>query len=371
MPVLVAEFGVPASRGIGHKNTLKGYNQGNLSETEQGTILEYMLNDIYDEGYCGALVFSWQDEWFKRTWNTMDLDDPDRRPFWSNPQTNEQEFGLLAFDPGTGGSICYVDGDVAEWSSDIPVYTGMNVTLYVKSDEKYIYLMADTTAFDFSTGTLYIPVDTIQNQGNAAFPEKSLTFGRYADFVIVINGENNSRILVDAYYDSFYYLYHHSIYTTPSVPADNSGIFNPMRLCLSASLTIPPLGTVIPFSFEETGKLFYGDGNPDHAGFNSLADFCFSGGRAEIRIPWQLLNVMDPSSRKIMGYLDYSLDSPVIGGVSLADGEGFYFGACIDGVSSSSTVNGFYTWNSWSMPAYHERLKPSYYILKTAFAGLK
>ena len=47
---------------------------------------------------AGGLVFSWHDEWFKRTWNTMDYDHPDRRPFWDNIQTNEQHFGLLCFD---------------------------------------------------------------------------------------------------------------------------------------------------------------------------------------------------------------------------------------------------------------------------------
>ena len=379
VPVLVAEFGVPASRGIGHKsfqnyhNTGMAYNQGNNDETEQGIILENMLNDIYDEGYCGALVFTWQDEWFKRTWNTMDLDDPDRRPYWSNPQTNEQGFGLLAFDPGETAGVCYVDGDVSEWNGDTPVYTGTNVTLYVKSDEKYVYLMADTSGFDFSSGTLYIPVDSIQTQGNDAATSESLTFGRYIDFLIKIDGMNNSKILVDAFYDSFYYLYHDSIYTVPVVPSSNSGIFNPMRLCLSAALTIPQMNTVVPFSSVETGKLFYGDGNPAHSDFNSLTDFCFNSlnTKVEIRIPWQLFNVKDPSGRKIMGYLDYTKADPVFPAVSLTNVEGMYFGACIKGVSSSSAVDGLYTWSSWNMPSYHEKLKPSYYILQSAFDRLK
>ena len=28
----------------------------------------------------------------------MDYDNPDRRPYWSNAQTGEQQFGLLSFD---------------------------------------------------------------------------------------------------------------------------------------------------------------------------------------------------------------------------------------------------------------------------------
>ena len=116
IPVLVAEFGVPASRGKAHESLYSGYNQGQHDETEQGEIVADLLGDIYSEGYCGGLVFTWQDEWFKRTWNTMDFDLANRRAYWSNPQTNEQEFGLMAFDPGEEKSICYVDGDLSDWA---------------------------------------------------------------------------------------------------------------------------------------------------------------------------------------------------------------------------------------------------------------
>ena len=121
VPVLVAEFGIPAARGMAHKNIRMGFNQGNVDEKSQGEMDKKMLQDIYDTGYAGGLVFTWQDEWFKRTWNTMDFDTPDRRPFWSNPQTNEQEFGMMAFDPGKEKSKCYVDGDVSDWKGDTPL----------------------------------------------------------------------------------------------------------------------------------------------------------------------------------------------------------------------------------------------------------
>jgi len=58
-----------------------------------------MYEDIREVGAVGGLVFSWQTEWFKRTWNFAPLSDPNRRPEWSNVQTPEQQFGLLAFDP--------------------------------------------------------------------------------------------------------------------------------------------------------------------------------------------------------------------------------------------------------------------------------
>ena len=98
MPVVISEFGVPSSRGMAAHEAL-GRNQGFMSETEQGEALISMYEDIKAAGSAGGIVFTWQDEWFKRTWNTMAGADLDMTAYWSNYQTNEQYFGLLAFDP--------------------------------------------------------------------------------------------------------------------------------------------------------------------------------------------------------------------------------------------------------------------------------
>ena len=98
IPLLVSEFGVPSSRGMAHRGPLDR-NQGMHSEQEQGQITKDLINSIYNEGFDGGIVFSWQDEWFKRTWNTMELSNPDRRAMWFNRLTNEANFGLLAVEP--------------------------------------------------------------------------------------------------------------------------------------------------------------------------------------------------------------------------------------------------------------------------------
>lgn len=365
MPVLVAEFGVPASRGMAHESIYSGYNQGNHDETEQGIILQNLLKDIYDEGYCGGLVFSWQDEWFKRTWNTMDFDLPDSRPFWSNPQTNEQEFGLLAFDPGKDKSVCYVDGDINEWKDDSPIYSNNNMKLYAKSDEKYLYLMVDKDNFDFTKDKILIPIDTIDGQGNKEDKERNVKFTRDADFEILIDGEKNSRILVDAYYDSFYYLYGDKlklIEENKILKEKNSGMFNPMYLCLNKGFLLPQDKVEIPFSKYETGLLKLGTANPNQKGYNSLTDFSEKDGKVEIRIPWQLLNVMDPSQKQIMG--DFYKNE----GIKAEKINGFYIGS---GMLQDSEIGmGNYTWESWHIPIYHERLKPSYYKLQETFKEL-
>lgn len=366
VPVLVAEFGVPAARGMAHVNIHTGYNQGNLDEKQQGEMDADMLKNIYEEGYAGGLVFTWQDEWFKRTWNTMDFDEPDRRPFWSNPQTNEQQFGMLAFDPGQSESTCYVDGEISDWTGELPLNEEKDIKLYVKSDEKYVYFMAETSGYDFKRDALIIPVDTIQGQGNNSFKQYNSIFSRDVDFVIVIDGKENSRILVDSYYDPYYFIYAKllkMIDQHKEYESKGNGIFNKINLCLNRELFLPEDKVVLPFSLYETGKLVMGNANPKSAEFNSLVDFSKKDGIIEIRVPWQLFNVMDPSTKSIMGDLYKNK------GIKAEKIDEIYVGAGIYHKDSRPVEIGVdsYTWQNWENPTFHERLKPSYYIMKKAF----
>ena len=391
MPVLVAEFGVPAARGMAHMNLHSGYNQGRHDETEQGRIVASMLQDIYKEGYFGAIVFTWQDEWFKRVWNTMHFDLPGQRPFWSNPQANEQQFGLLAFDPGPEKTACEVDGEIAEWSGVAPVHVSDKVTLYVKSDEKYLYLMAKTRDFDFANDSLYIAIDSLPEQGNSRDTERRLQFAKPAEFLLHINGDKNSRIMVDSYYDAFYYLYGVKakvIDKKSSYHKKDQGQFNPMRLCVSMELYLPQDKKYVPFRSYETGLLQYGDSNPVHPAFNSLADFFYQQGNLEIRIPWQLLNIMDPSTKTAMAdlygnqgrkvELNFPKEETFLNfdrgnAIKAKKIDGIHIGAAVvkQGETAGTTVGmGYYTWKPWTLPTYHERLKKSYFILQKSFQEL-
>lgn len=68
-PVLIAEFGIPASRGVTHVNPLTGFNQGAVTAEQQGEMLISMFEDIKKADCAGGLIFVWEDEWFKCTWN--------------------------------------------------------------------------------------------------------------------------------------------------------------------------------------------------------------------------------------------------------------------------------------------------------------
>ncbi|MGD6877609.1 hypothetical protein [Bacillus infantis] len=390
MPVLVAEFGVPASRGMTHEN-VDGMDQGHHSEEEQGKINKRLFESILDEGYAGGLVFTWQDEWFKRTWNTMDYDNPDRRPFWSNMQTNEQHFGLLAFEPGKYEAGIYPDGLTGDWDKlgAEPLFKSSQKedalkALYAASNEEYLYLRLDySRPLDWGRDSTYLMLDTIKGQGQSTVPlgneaEAAADFG--VDYSINLTGEDTSNMMVDSYYDTFYYQYGELLNMLPERPyaaQKDNGIFHPIRLALNKELTIPSTGKTLPFSSYETGKLMFGNANPESEDFNSLTDISLSDDRKtlELRIPWLLLNVKDPSSREIQGDLWKSglsgssiIESMTIGAAVTENGKlAGTAPAMTDGVIKEE--DSFkYSWKSWEEPQYHERLKQSYWIMKDAFS---
>ena len=412
MPILVAEFGVPASRGLTHEN-VNNLNQGFNSEKQQGESDSKLFKNIVEEGLAGGMVFSWQDEWFKRTWNTMDYDNPDRRPFWSNDQTNEQQFGLLSFDPGEK-LIIGIDGKSEDWEkanikaayedNTEPVEKfndgyddGRTIkNLYVTSDAKYVYLKINYKDFggviDWTKMNTLVLFNTKGNQGNTNIPlNTKLKTEEGSEFMLHLNGKDSSRILVDKYYDTFYYDYAEDIQLITkeqSAPVKDSGIFNLIRLATTKELFIPDQNKIIPFDSYETGKLLFGNGNPESEEYNSLSDFCYDeqNNTIEIRIPWALLNFKDPSTKEIMGDIwNGGIEgSEIIQGfnVSVVTYKPDENSNAINGNEDMNIADSlpkpekdilksqqtyFYTWENWELPITHERLKQSYYIMKEIY----
>ncbi len=378
MPVLVAEFGVPASRGLTHENA-EGMNQGNHSEKEQGEIDKRLFNSIIRTGSAGGLVFTWQDEWFKRTWNTMDVDDPDRRPYWNNAQTNEQHFGLLGFEPGTPDSSIYIDGSREDWQRLGPkasTYGSRKEPLQMYSDEGYLYIGKTLSRpINFKKEKLYFLFDTIPGQGKTKirFGDSTGTTVNGVDFMAEIDSGGEARLLVDSYYDSFYYQYGHLLHMIPQASyagqKDNE-IFHKIRLALNKELVIPDRNLRVPFKSYEAGKLQFGNGNPASKDFDSLTDINISRDKKflEMRIPWALLNVKDPSTKEVMGdmWKDGLAAKKTIKEIKVSEAA-----ASQQPDMRESPVNPAfysYSWNEWEQPAYYERLKDSYYIMKEAYS---
>jgi len=96
-PALVAEYGISTSMATAHYSP-DGYHHGGLSEAEQASGIIRMTDAIVKEGYAGAVIFEWMDEWVKKTWTTENYMIPyNRHMLWHNVIDPEQNYGLLAY----------------------------------------------------------------------------------------------------------------------------------------------------------------------------------------------------------------------------------------------------------------------------------
>lgn len=372
MPVLIAEFGVPASRGLTHENPF-GWDQGHHTEQEQGEIVVRLFEDIIEQGAMGGLMFTWQDEWFKRTWNTMDLDNPERRPYWSNVQTNEQRFGLLSFETHKKP----VDGVIDEWKDTASVATkdnGLLREVSIDHDEAYLYLMMEYEPDQYTDETdIQVLLNTIDQQGNQSIPSlEDVTFDVGIDFMIELPAEGEGRMLVDNYYDSFYYQYGYEANFLEDNQAieNNDGQFNPIRLALNKPLTIPSTGESRSFDYYETGLLREGIGNPEEPNYDALADYFInqSDGIIEMRIPWMLLNMKAPGQKEIIGnfWTDGISASVTLDALELTvvASENQQMIDQLPAGTAEQAVWASYTWDNWDLPIVEERLKESYGIIQ-------
>lgn len=348
VPVVVGEFGVPSSRGISHVNSISGIKQGNNDEVTQGKVNVKMIKDIYKSGYAGAVLFSWQDEWFKKSWNTWDYDIADRRAYWSNIQTSEQCYGLLAFDLGEDRSFCILDGDLEEWKMRTPLIDSDKLKFYVNRDSRYIYMAINSLEkIDLISEKIIIPIDITPKSGGKSY--KNYYFDSPADFIIEIDGKDNSRILVQDYYD----LYSYSFREKQNFKKDSNN-FIPIYQCLSSERFLPEDKITVNEKKFESGKLVYGNSNE-----NSLADFMIKDNIIELRIPWQLLNFMDPSTRQIVD--DFNVNEKKISPIQVD-----YIKVGLHINEEYNKMEEYYLHN-WDIPVYHERLKASYYEVKKIF----
>lgn len=107
------------------------------------------------------------------------------------------------------------------------------------------------------------------------------------------------------------------------------------------------------------GRLRYG-----RAAESTLADWFVDRAAAliEVRLPWGLLNVTDPSSGTVLARVrdPGPFRTEVTGG----------FRFVVSGVARDGSVRARaasarpYLWATWNTPVWHERLKPAYYAMK-------
>lgn len=401
MPIMVTEYGVPSSMGISHHGP-GGRDQGGHDEQEQGEINVSLTKDIYDEGYSGAILFMWQDEWFKKTWNTMPFELPaDRRSFWLNVLTNEKMFGVLAMQPGKEEQIT-IDGNLDDWD-DLPkeeVTHWEGKTKGVKEmrithDEAYLYIgMKLDQAFDPKRSTFYIGADTIDG---GELPEKELAgrtiSGGGLETLIELGQDRESQVKIAPSYDFHQRLYGKDGYWMLPEEEEGTGSgrsekqiqFNEWKLGISLLMNPPDTRFAHPFVDEKVGLLKQGSSDPEAPDFSSLSSWQYQGDTVEMRIPWMLLGFSDPSSLQVIDYSPIedrrTFKTKKIEAITLLpwitertkteQSESNSPTKQLKEGQSGEVLRldnaATYTWEPWETVKYSERLKKSYYAMQEFF----
>ena len=362
MPVIATGFGFSTARA-----PYRVYRPP-LTEREQGESLAWMTEQIEAHGWAGSIISTWQDSWERRTWNTAFSSDPWRYHYWHNLQAVDQGYGLMAFDPGRNSRPVLIDGRADEWNEKHLVHTYAGINIYAQYSLQGLYLLIRGEGVS-PANTLYLPIDVTPKSGTSYFAD--MTFERPADFLLILSGRHNSRLLVNRRYHATNQRFYEEMTGqnpfTLIVPPQWDSEFVPITVVLQNTLIIDSdqfhnlteeLQELRRLRTWDTGALTHGIGDPASAQFNSLADFFFGENLVEIRLPWMLLNFYDPSSMRV--HDDYYQRF----GVEGIRTREIYIGIATTavGVDAAMSPIPLYGWRNRVYT--HERLKQSYFIMQ-------
>ena len=144
MPVVIAEYGVPASIGIAHLQP-QGWHHGGHTEEEMAAIDRRLTLEIAEAGMAGGAIFAWIDEWFKKNWIVLEFEVPlERNRLWLNRLDAEQHYGMIAMEsppPVAGRSL---DERLESWHRLPALYEAPDgSSLRAATDAAYLWLQVD------------------------------------------------------------------------------------------------------------------------------------------------------------------------------------------------------------------------------------
>lgn len=350
--VMITEFGVPSSLGKAHLGPL-GRDQGDHSETEAMRIDAELLRTIEEEGFAGAVVFEWVDEWFKVTWNTLDFELPqERRQLWRNMLNNEESFGLLASEAHLEGEVT-IDGAETEWEGGAApsqvLWEGEDRLrqIRVANDEAYLYMVLRfESPSEISDSVIGLDVRPGENgdlpwRGSASMKEAE---------VALLLGPDQLEIQRAAWTDELAFLYGLG-YGYVDVRADElrrgSGAWRRPQLILNRPFQIPGTGRSNPVELQDLSRHPWRGEDEDSRSLGAR-----EGQVVELRIPWALLGFADPSSRTLVlprpsGLSTEQLAPRATLGIEVYDQHGVQLGEAANG----------YGWEPWQSVSWSERPK--------------
>eukprot|EP00121_Abeoforma_whisleri_P011468 Awhi_evm1s10577 len=256
--MILSETGLSTSLGYA-SSAQAGRKNGNMDEVTQGKLVAQIIKDVAAMGWNGILVFQLVDEWFKKSWNTQNID-WDRRS-WHNALNAEQYFGLIGVE-----SIKPVVIDGKKDSNSDNWLTSVQHTdsesfgmVQVAHDETYLYLSiekADGNTWN-SSDIFFVGFDTVPNEGAYVISNNennedlvtskgaAINFQRAMDYMLMYNGTNgDTQMFSNIVTDPFYHFYWPNVMNDGSGIRDmgytsDQGIFWVMQQLIAADFSIP------------------------------------------------------------------------------------------------------------------------------------
>jgi hypothetical protein len=386
MPTVISEYGVPSSRGVAHVHP-EGWSHGGHDERAMAAIDTRLTREIQEAGAAGSILFAWLDEWFKKNWAVIDYEIPaDNTRLWHNVMDAEQNYGILGQYAGAETGTPHLGGDPHLWRA-LPVLQRGDAqsrvlrALHVGSNESFLFFAADLPAgkFPWDSVGIQLAIDTyLRSVGQHRLPHSLVHSAVGFEFLVELESPDAGYLRVTPEYNR------HDSRVDP-VTGDDFGRFGRRPVTTRDrqdgrfdSLFIVTNrarfgrdGTFFRAKGYDRGRLRFGT----EAG-STLADWYLDerAGLLEMRVPWDLLNVTDPSSRTLL------YDDRISGSYGTVEAGDFHLGILLYSKTRPGQINAAlpaldgrewrtesfapWSWQSWSEPTSFSRLKPVYDSLR-------
>jgi hypothetical protein len=367
-PVMITEFGQPSSIGIAHRGP-NGRDQGGHSEQQAGINNADIMRIIADEGFAGGMVFEWLDEWFKFTWNSVEHELPkDRRSMWRNPLTNEEHFGILALEAGATQKVV-IDGKDKEWTREqsqmILESRGSVAEVRATHDEESLYLR-----IRFAEGKAGTKVGSepwakeelavglqVFPEGNKGLPGRA-GVSPESNVAILVGPGNVAKLRIASWMDTVQFEFGVAKKELPFNAADlvtGSGAWAVPQQIVSRALTVPSTNEKLGIDTIPFGDLRWGTTDPKSPNFDDRALVNGSKNVLELRIPWGMIGLSDPSSKlRLRPKPDGTMSSEPIERI----------GINVVGPKGEVAKTSGYAWEAWNRVTWHERKKAGWPYLQ-------
>jgi hypothetical protein len=392
MPILIAEYGLPASRATAHLQP-QGWHHGGHAEAAAAEGNARLTREIAEAGMAGGALFAWIDEWFKKNWVVVDFERPgDRNRLWLNRLDPEQMYGVIAMEPLPAVPGATAAARSAAWRTLPPLLATRDGTLRAAADAGALWLRFDPVGSSAAGFELQIAFDIVDSTaGSHTLEGRGAPASRAGLELIVLARGDTVRVLKDPavlpyrmrsvrrnfssaglrtpnFEDTppgFFTGRWAQEYNRPLRPiARKRGDFRPERI-VTNRLRFARDGTEFAAAGYDRGILI--PGPPPDGDWERLPD-----GALEIRVPWLLLNVSDPSGRHVL--LDprgaRKTDSV---GTTVVETIGITLGVRRDGRWTTTPADGTarYAWEPWEEPRWRARPRPTFATMRDTWLELE